>query len=71
MARTLTIPARARGTATSAHNSLGWAYVIVAFMVCTFVICQAFPEDVPRSTLSKDASPEPGPAQTVKARDLG
>jgi hypothetical protein len=71
MGRTLTIPPRARGAATSAHDTLGWVYVVVAFMVCTFVIFHAFPGDVPRSTLSEEASPEPGPVQTVKAQDLG
>jgi hypothetical protein len=40
-------------------------------MVCTFVIFHTFPEDVPLSTLSKDASPEPGTVRTVTAQDLG
>lgn len=71
MARILTVPTRARRAATSQYNTLGWVYVVVAFMVCTFVIFHTFPEDVPLSTLSKDASPEPGTVRTVTAQDLG
>ncbi|MET0745781.1 MAG: hypothetical protein ABWY78_20590 [Microvirga sp.] len=55
----------------SPDNALGWVYVVVAFMVCTFVICHAFPEDVPRSTLSKDVWPDPGSGRASKAQDLG
>lgn len=71
MAGTLTARPRARDAVASPDNALGWVYVVVAFMVCTFVICHAFPEDVPRSTLSKDVWPDPGSGRASKAQDLG